>query len=188
MNSVKENMPPCLTDATTLMAAEENRFAVRKASECYQEEMKKRINKHMPNDKGLEMYHNDCMDVAVNKLRELVVLDDGDIFHRKAAQCFENHLKRFKSIVERDSLDRCRKSLDQLDKKIQRKIRENKYAHSHGYSEYIADINTLTDEFKKQERYLGSITRAALQEYMDAKVEEEQLVYEMVKDKIGTIL
>ncbi|XP_052812905.1 guanylate-binding protein 1-like [Mya arenaria] len=184
MNSVHENTAPCLTDAMKLMAEEENQFAVQKTTECYLDEMKKRINKHIPNEEGLEMYHNDCMDVAVKTLRELVVFDDGDIFQKKAAECFENHLKRFKSIVERDSLDRCRRSLGQLDLKIQRKIRENKYAHSLGYSEYIADINTLADEFIKQERYLGSKTRAALQEYIDAKIKEEQLVYEMVKDHI----
>ncbi|XP_052805793.1 guanylate-binding protein 1-like [Mya arenaria] len=97
-------------------------------------------------------------------------------------ECFENQLKRFKSIVERDSLERCRRSLEKLDKKIQLKIREKKYAHVDGYSEYIADINTLTDEFTKQELYLGSKTRAALQGYMDGKV-EEQLVYKMVKEK-----
>ncbi|XP_052777215.1 guanylate-binding protein 1-like [Mya arenaria] len=184
MNSVQENTAPCLNDTIKLMAEEENQFAIRKASECYQEEMKKRINKHMPNEKGLKRYHNDCMDVAVKKLKELVVLDDGDIFHRRATECFENHLQRFKSIIDRDSLAKCKSSLDKLDMKIQRKIRENKYAHSHGYSEYIEDINTLVDEFTKQERYLGSKTRAALQGYMDAKVEEDQLVYEMVKDKI----
>ncbi|XP_052795260.1 uncharacterized protein LOC128228148 [Mya arenaria] len=146
--------------------------------------MKKRINKHMPNEEGLEKYHTDCMDVAVKILKEHIVLDDGDIFHRRAAECFENHLQRFKSIIDRDSFAKCKRSLDKLDMNIQRKIRENKYAHSHGYSEYIEDINTLVDEFTKQERYLGSKTRAALQEYMDAKFEEEQLVYEMVKDKI----
>ncbi|WAQ94970.1 GBP1-like protein [Mya arenaria] len=184
MNSVQEKTAPCLNDAMKMMAEEENQFAVLEASKCYKEEMKKRINKHMPNEKGLELYHNDCMEVAVNKLNELVVLDDGDIFHRRAAECFENHLQRFKSIIERDSLAKCKRSLDKLDMKIQRKIRENKYANSHGYNEYIEDINTLVDEFTKQERYLGSKTRAALQEYMDAKVGEEQLVYEMVKDKI----
>ncbi|XP_052795306.1 guanylate-binding protein 4-like [Mya arenaria] len=182
MNYVKENTAPCLQDAMKLMADKENQFAVRKASECYQEEMKKRINKHIPNESGLERYHNDCMDIAVNKLKELVVVDDSDLFHRKASECFENQLKRFKSIVERDSLERCRRSLEKLDKKIQLKIREKKYAHVDGYSEYIADINTLTGEFTKQELYLGSKTRAALQGYMDGKV-EEQLVYKMVKEK-----
>ncbi|WAQ94984.1 hypothetical protein MAR_007455 [Mya arenaria] len=118
--------------------------------------MKKRINKHMPNEKGLERYHNECMDMAVNKLKELVVVDDSDIFFKRAAECFENHLKRFKLIVERDSFDRCRRTLEQLDMKIKLKIREKKYAHSHGYSEYIENINTLADKFTKQERYLGS--------------------------------
>ncbi|WAQ94983.1 hypothetical protein MAR_007454, partial [Mya arenaria] len=149
MNSVKENTAPCLQDAIKLMADEENQFAVRKASECYQEEMKKRINKHMPNESGLERYHNDCMEIAVNKLKELVVVDDSDLFHRKASECFENQLKRFKSIEKQKV---CRKARQ----KNQLKIREKKYAHVDGYSGYIADINTLTDEFTKQERYLGS--------------------------------
>ncbi|XP_052794401.1 guanylate-binding protein 2-like [Mya arenaria] len=185
MKSVKENTAPCLADAMKLMADEENQFAVRKASECYQEEMMKRISKHMPDEKELERYHNECMDIAVNKLKELVVVNDSDIFNRKAAECFKSHLERFKSIVEKDSIERCRIFLKPFDKKIQQKIREKKYAHSHGYSEYFEDINTLADEFTKHERNLGSKARSALQEYMDAKVKEEQLVYEMVKDKIG---
>ncbi|WAQ94996.1 GBP1-like protein [Mya arenaria] len=183
MNSVKENTAPCLNDAMKLMAYEENQFAVQKASECYQEEMKKKMNKHMPNEKGLEIYHNDCMEVAVKKLRELVVVDDGDIFHRKAAECFEKHLELFKSMMERNSIERSRRSIKKLDMEIQRKIKEKKYAHAHGYNEYIEDIDNLADEFTKQESYHGSKTRAALQEYMDSKVDEEQQVYEMVKDK-----
>ncbi|WAQ94980.1 GBP4-like protein [Mya arenaria] len=177
-------MAPCLNDAMKRIADEENQFAVLKASECYKEEMKKRINKSMPNERGLEKYHTDCMDEAMKILKEIVVVDDGEIFHRKAAECFEDNLKRFKSYVERDSLDRCRRSLKQLDMKIQQNIRERKYAHVRGYSEYMEDINTLADKFIKQECYLGSKTKAALQEYMDTKVEEEQLVYEMVKDKL----
>ncbi|WAQ94997.1 GBP1-like protein, partial [Mya arenaria] len=181
MNSVKENTAPCLQDAMKLMADEENQFAVRKASEWYQEEMKKRINKHMPNESGLERYHNDCMKVAVKKLRELVVVDDGDIFNRKAAECFEKHLELFKSMVEKYSLERSRRSIEILDMEIQRKIKEKKYANPHGYNEYFEDINNLVDEFTKREDYHGSKARAVLQEYMDSKVDEEQLVYEMVK-------
>ncbi|XP_052776052.1 guanylate-binding protein 1-like isoform X1 [Mya arenaria] len=185
INSVKKNMAPCLNDAMKKMAEEENQFAVFKASECYKEEMKNRINKSMPNERGLEKYHTDCMDEAMKILKDIVVVvDDGDIFHRKAAECFEDNLKRFKSYVERDSLDRCRRSLKQLDMKIQQNIREKKYAHVRGYSEYMEDINTLADKFTEQECYLGPKTKAALQEYMDTKVEEEQLVYEMVKDKL----
>ncbi|WAQ94982.1 GBP4-like protein [Mya arenaria] len=177
-------MAPCINDAMKRMADEENQFAVMKASECYKEEMKKRINKIMPNERGLEKYHTDCMDEAMKILKDIVVVDDGDIFHRKTAECFEDNLKRFKSYVERDSLDRCRRSLKQLDMKIQQNIREKKYAHVRGYSEYMEDIKTLADKFIEQEYYLGPMTKAALQEYMDTKVEEEQLVYEMVKDKL----
>ncbi|WAQ94989.1 CERS5-like protein [Mya arenaria] len=104
--------------------------------------------------------------------------------HQYLCKCSPKKLISGKpSMMERNSLERSRKSIEILDMEIQRKIKEKKYAHAHGYNEYIKDIDTLADEFTKQESYHGSKTRAALQEYMDSKVDEEQQVYEMVKDK-----
>jgi hypothetical protein len=66
------------------MAASENTYVVKRASEEYRAEMKKRMASYIPNEKGLVNYHKDSMRAALEVLKAGLIIDDEQIYEEKA--------------------------------------------------------------------------------------------------------
>ncbi|XP_053389952.1 uncharacterized protein LOC128552880 [Mercenaria mercenaria] len=53
-----------------------------------------------------------------------------------------------------------------------------------GYDDYMKDIDSLIQQFNREAGYMGSVARIVLQEFLDKKVEEEEIVYKMVLEAL----
>ncbi|XP_053393749.1 guanylate-binding protein 1-like [Mercenaria mercenaria] len=185
VHSIQVGESPCLTSAMISMSAVENTHVVQKASEIYKREMQRRLTSHSPSEKGLVNYHKDSMKAALEVLKSGLIIDDEQIYEEQAMVCFKNQFENFKNIVTKDLEAKCLNTLGRLDTmKIQVKIKNRKYCTPTGYDDYMKDIDSLIQQFNREVGYMGSVARIVLQEFLDKKVEEEEIVYKMVLEAL----
>ncbi|XP_053391845.1 guanylate-binding protein 1-like, partial [Mercenaria mercenaria] len=181
VHSIQVGESPCLTSAMISMSAVENTHVVQKASEIYKREMQRRLASHSPSENGLVNYHKDSMKAALEVLKSGLIIDDEQIYEEQAMICFKNQFEKFKNIVKEDLKAKCLHTLGRLDTtKIQVKIKNRKYCTPTGYDDYMKDIDLLIQQFNREAGYMGSVARFVLQEFLDKKVEEEEIVYKMI--------
>lgn len=181
VTALQRGEAPCLTIAMSSMAQVENTHVVTKATDVYKAEMKKRLGSYTPSEKGLDNYHMDSMKKAVEILKAELVIDDEQIYEEKAMNSFQRHFEQFMSIARSSTKEECQNILRKLDTlKIQPKIKNRKYCTPSGYNEYIKDIEMLEKQFLREAPRFGSVAINVLQTFLDEKVKEEQMVYEMV--------
>ncbi|XP_060581776.1 guanylate-binding protein 1-like [Ruditapes philippinarum] len=189
LNYVQSNRTgdsPCLTSAMVSMAASENTYVVKKASEEYRAEMERRIGSHTPSEKGLVIYHKDSMRAALEVLEAGLIIDDEQIYEEKAMTCFKEQFEKFKEIVKNDIEERCWKLLGRLDTmKIQIKIKRQKYCTPTGYDEYMKDVDTLIKQYNREAGYMGSVAMIVLQEFLASKSKEEEEIFSMAQEALG---
>ncbi|XP_053393783.1 guanylate-binding protein 1-like [Mercenaria mercenaria] len=185
VHSIQAGESPCLASAMISMSALENTHVVQKASEIYKREMQRRLASHSPSEKGLVNYHKDCMKNALEVLKSGLIIDDEQIYEEQAMVCFKNQFEKFKNIVKKDLEAKCLDTLGRLDTmKIQVKIKNRKYCTPTGYDDYMKDIDSLIQQFNREVGYMGSVARIVLQEFLDKKVKEEEIVYKMVLEAL----
>ncbi|XP_053391584.1 guanylate-binding protein 5-like [Mercenaria mercenaria] len=185
VHSIQVGESPCLTTAMISMSTAENTHVVEKASESYKREMKTRLASHSPSEKGLVNHHKDSMKAALEVLKSGLIIDDKQIYEQQAMVCFRNQFEKFKNIVKNDLEAKCLHTLGRLDTtKIQVKIKNRKYCTPTGYDDYMKDLDLLMQQFNREAGYMGSVARIVLEEFLEKKVEEEEIVYKMVLEAL----
>ncbi|XP_053393760.1 guanylate-binding protein 2-like isoform X2 [Mercenaria mercenaria] len=185
VHSIQVGESPCLTSAMISMSTVENTHVVQKASEIYKREMQRRLTSYSPSEKGLVNYHKDSMKAALEVLKSGLIIDDEQIYEEQAMVCFKNQFEKFKSVVKKDLEAKCLDTLGRLDTmKIQVKIKNRKYCTPTGYDDYMEDIDSLIQQFNREVGYMGSVARIVLQDFLEKKVEEEEIVYKMVLEAL----
>ena len=84
INSIRDGQAPSVLEAAKAMANAENEFAVNAAGNLYQSEMQKRIADINPENDALGNFHKDSMKIAIQFLKDAIVLDDKDVFEKQA--------------------------------------------------------------------------------------------------------
>lgn len=177
------------------MSDVENTRTINEAAAIYETKMKQEIDTNGDqNDSDLDTLHRDCMDAAFAVLKSGLVFDDEQIYEERAISQIGTLLERFKSLVEKKSKATYKEKLQQLNKRIERKMKIGAYRHYSGYDEYMTDIDWVIGRYYREYKFLPKHGGDTVQEFLDGKESEELIVYQWVveaqaqeKQRVSTV-
>lgn len=72
---------------------------------------------------------------------------------------FKQHLEKFKKVADGNSRAICNNRLRELNFRILKKKNNKAYCTPTGYDEYMADVEWIVKQFRKERKYLGTQVR-----------------------------
>lgn len=137
VKAINSGAVPCLENAVTTLAQQENSAAVQKAADHYSEQMAQRVR--FPTDTLQELLdvHSACEKEAIKVFMERSFKDEDQEFQKQLVKIIENKKQDFLLNNEKESDQYCQNELNLLSKALMEKISAGNFSVPGGHHLYV---------------------------------------------------
>ncbi|XP_041425598.1 guanylate-binding protein 1-like [Xenopus laevis] len=174
--AIRSGSIPCMENAVIALAQIENSRAVQKALAKYEEEMSKNIGK-FPTETQEEFLnsHQECEKEATKVFMGLSFKDENLEYQKQLIHELAEKKSKYSLYNEEESAKKCKAILQKLSESLERDISEGKFSKPGGYKQFLAEKNSLVEEYNKTNDK-GLKALEILQEFLTEKENVEAAI------------
>ncbi|KAM4872170.1 guanylate-binding protein 7-like [Thomomys bottae] len=148
VNAINSGAVPCLENAVTTLAQQENSAAVQKASDHYSQHMAQRLS--LPTDTLQELLdvHAACEREAIAVFMELSFKDDKQEFQKNLMDTIERKKEEFILQNEEASAKYCQTKLKEISKSLMESISRGTFSVPGGHNFYLESKKKVQQDYK----------------------------------------
>ncbi|KAM5256392.1 guanylate-binding protein 6-like [Ctenodactylus gundi] len=175
VSAIKSGAVPCLENAVTALAQQENSAAVQQAAEHYSQQMAQRVR--LPTDTLEELLdaHAACEKEAIAVFMERSFKDKNQEFQKKLMKTIVNMEEELLKKNEVESEQYCRRELDELSKPLADSISAGDFCVPGGHQLYMETRKKVEQEYWQVPRK-GVKAREVFQKFLQAQAATEESI------------
>ncbi|XP_054577302.1 guanylate-binding protein 7-like [Eptesicus fuscus] len=180
VDAINSGAVPCLENAVTTLAEQENSVAVQKAADHYSEQMAQRVS--FPTDMLQELLdlHTACEREAIAIFMENSFKDDSQVFQKKLMETITMKKEYFLLQNEEASGKYCQAQLKQLSEPLMESISRGTFFVPDGYKLYLEAMDKLEQSYNMVPRK-GVKAHEVLQSFVQSQAATKESILQADK-------
>ncbi|XP_043860668.1 guanylate-binding protein 4-like isoform X1 [Dromiciops gliroides] len=143
---------PCLENAVLALAETENSAAVQNAANCYEEQMRLKVDFPTETLQDLLNLHTDCEKEAISIFMKYSFKDETHKFQKELVQILETKKNYFIYQNEEESTKYCQTKLEDLSQTLREAISEGTFSVPGGYKLYRKERENMINNYHQVPR------------------------------------